>query len=1092
MTTILKNSILFVCFLIPQWLLAQESFEVNTRSDRWVQHPYFGYHFQELGRPSQILTNHGSELTASDAYTALSQKLLPVSDKVIPEASFWFIVYVDSLESSGVLLSFGMEQETSWEKIEIFDAQTLLSVAKGGKGSSLKDKTFKTNADVFRLKAGFSYLVHLKNQIPSEDKSLSGLNIYVFREKDYFDFLNYTFPESYFRAGGYLYDFNLIKRSVQVYCDSSGMATLPEVQAQWNQLSFSSYNLRPNPEATYWMRFTIDSSEKSREYLMGLNSGSFWNFDSAEVYVPGENDEYLSYSLGGKVAAQNKPFGVWHDVFPVQMEKGEQKTIYIRLKGFNKFFIPDFQVSHLNPSSFWKVTSWVKFIFGFFIGLILVQFLYYFIRYFLEKEPLHLYFSLFVLGVGLWISFFSTDLQFTPLPRFTEWNIPLASIGMSLAIIFIYAYQYTFLSLGQYRFPFKKVFWFLAIVNSMICFNYAVHFQSFASVYPLRSSYLQLIILSLLLNYVFVTAVGVYSILKKNVFGRAFTLAFVPLLLGIIIRFVLALVLILQGGTYNQFLLYLLIYGQYALMAGIAFALVMMAINTAVRFNTLKIEKIQAEKLREISEFKSRFYTNITHEFRTPLTVILGLSEAIDNEKEKKIITRNGKKLLKLVNQLLDMSKIESGSLPVHWVQGDFVKYVSYLVNTHLSLVEQKGIRLQLIKEVHEIFMDYDEDKTDKIISNLLSNAVKFTPEMGTVTCKIAMKNNRVRLEVIDTGSGISRQEAEHIFERFYQSEKQASADQEGSGIGLSLVKELTELLGGTINVESKPGQGACFILELPVHRYEKVGNETSFLPQEQSEESRKDPESALVPGKETILLVEDNQDVLALLIDLLPESYQKITAKDGKAGLQLAEEIIPDLIITDVMMPEMDGYQLCKALKSNPITDHIPVIMLTARSGRDSKISGLETGADAFLGKPFDKEELLLTIRNMVALQQKLQNKFKEDLNEKREAIPPFLKKVNSIIFEHLADEDFSAELLCDKLHLSRSQVYRKIKALSGLTIQLYIRSVRLAEARRKLKEEDKTVAQVAYECGWTDPSYFTRVFSEVYQDHPSDLKNT
>ena len=1090
MTTILKSCFLIVCFLVPNWLWAQKAFDIYSDQSQWEQHPYFGYYFQNLGRPSGILHDTKSDMSAEQAFLILTAEGDNIKDSN-SSSSYWFLIDVVSTESSTVLLSFGMEQVATWERIEIFETDSLHKVATGGKLCPLNEKTFKTNADVFRLAAGHTYLIHLENEVSSHAGSHLGLNIYTYSSADYFDFQGYSFPGTYFRAGGYLYNFNLIKRSVEVLCDSTGEASLSEVQSIWDRQALLSYNQHPIQDATYWMRFTINASEVGREYLLGLNSGSFWNFDSVQVYIPQENKDMLVYLLGRKVSGNRKPLGVWQDVFPVQVDKGEGKTIYVKMKGFNRFFIPDFQVSHIDASEFWKVTSWVKFIFGFFIGLILVQFFYYFIRFFLERELLHLYFSLFVLGVGLWIGFFSTDLQYTPLPLYTEWNIPLASLGMSLSIIFIYAYQYTYLSLGQYLFPFKKVFWVLALVNTGICINYAFSFSSFASVYPLRSSYLQLVILSLLLNYVFVTGVGIYSIFKRNIFGRAFTLAFVPLLLGIIIRFVLALILILQGGTYNQFLLYLLIYGQYALMAGTAFALVMMAINTAVRFNTLKVEKLQAEKLREISEFKSRFYANITHEFRTPLTVILGVSDSLHEEKARHTIDRNSKKLLNLVNQLLDMSKIESGSLPLHWVHGDFVKYISYLVKTHHSMAEQKGIDLKLIREVDEIYMDYDEDKIDKILANLLSNAVKFTPSEGTVSCRISKKNKFVRVEIADTGVGIKEEQAKHIFERFYQSENAVFAYQEGSGIGLSLVKDLTELLGGTITVESEFGQGSRFILELPIRaREEAIGPISVSAPMAFEDTHSKHSKTA--PGKETILLVEDNQDVLGLLIDLLPDNYNMITATDGKAGLKLAEDLLPDLIITDVMMPLMDGYELCNLLKNNSLTDHIPVIMLTARAGRDSKIAGLEFGADAYLNKPFDKEELLLTVRNLVALQQNLQNNFKEDLKEKREHIPPFLKKANAIILEHLADEAFSAESLCDILHLSRSQVYRKIKALSGLTIQLYIRTVKLTEARRKLMEEDKTVAQVAYECGWSDPSYFSKVFHEHFAEHPSHVKQS
>jgi DNA-binding response OmpR family regulator len=245
-------------------------------------------------------------------------------------------------------------------------------------------------------------------------------------------------------------------------------------------------------------------------------------------------------------------------------------------------------------------------------------------------------------------------------------------------------------------------------------------------------------------------------------------------------------------------------------------------------------------------------------------------------------------------------------------------------------------------------------------------------------------------------------------------------------------------------------------------------------------------------PNKPTVLIVEDSPDVLALIVNQFRNSYNVLTATNGDLGMDTAVQHVPDIIITDVMMPVMDGYELCKQLKTHPATDHIPVIMLTAKVDRDSKISGLERGADAYINKPFDKEEVILTVQNLLDFQKKSHEKFKANAAENniKEETDPFLLRVNAIILNNLADDKFTAETLSNKLSLSRSQTFRKIKALSGLNTQLYIRAVRLAEAKQMLQNTDKTVAEVAFCCGFTDPSYFTKVFSEHYHALPSQIK--
>lgn len=528
----------------------------------------------------------------------------------------------------------------------------------------------------------------------------------------------------------------------------------------------------------------------------------------------------------------------------------------------------------------------------------------------------------------------------------------------------------------------------------------------------------------------------------------------------------------------------------------------------------------QSQKLQELDALKSRFYTNITHEFRTPLTVIMGMvGNIVGFKKERQLIRRNSENLLRLVNELLDLSKLESGTLKVDYVQGDIINYLRYLTESFYSMAEERKIRLTFYAEESRLIMDYDEVKIQHIIYNLLSNAIKFTPEKGKVILhvhKTELKQQPVlQLKVQDSGIGIPQDQLPNIFDRFYQADGSNTRKGEGTGIGLSLTKELVTLMGGTLKVKSELKEGSVFTITLPIHtnlNTAPVANKVLSGDVEELPALEVDTLTAfkdVVPSsihdkeKPLLLIIEDNHDVITYIESILKKDYQIHTAEDGQAGIDKALEIIPDIIITDVMMPQKDGYEVCAALKTDERTNHIPIVMLTAKATAADRVAGLKTGADAYLMKPFDKEELFVRLEKLIELRKALQGKYAQHSfsadalhpkTEQAETIPDlndvFLQKIRKVIDDNIDNSELGILELCQAVHLSHTQVFRKMKALTGDHPTGFIRKRRLHKAKELLLSTDLNISEIAYEVGFSDPNYFSRTFSQEFSQSPRAMR--
>ncbi|MCG8310862.1 MAG: ATP-binding protein [Cytophagales bacterium] len=538
-----------------------------------------------------------------------------------------------------------------------------------------------------------------------------------------------------------------------------------------------------------------------------------------------------------------------------------------------------------------------------------------------------------------------------------------------------------------------------------------------------------------------------------------------------------------------------------------------------------QLEYRETKRLQALDECKNRMYTNITHEFRTPLTVIQGVTNRISgHDREKQLILRSSSNMLSLVNQILDLCKLKSGKMKLNMVYGNVIGYLHEILESFYTLAENKGVSLHFLSEAADLMMDYDEEKFFRIVSNLLSNAIKFTPRGGNIyvnvrecitsNCMLKAMAHDSNLSVViqDTGIGIPKEELPHIFNHFYQVDSLTDATQKefrqasgGAGVGLALCEELVKLLGGTLTVESKPNQGTVFNLRLPISREaqlssenpdpESVGPDPALIQDERMGENsdRWFPEEA----SPSLLIIEDNPDVMDFVCGLVENDYKVSTAQNGQEGIEKAIEQIPDIIISDVVMPCVDGFEVCEILKNDERTSHIPIVLLTAKVGIESRISGFKRGADAYLTKPFHEEELIVQLDQLLTLKKRLQQRYKSFESPLPTSEPAlqqedaFIVKVRKTIEGKMGNKDFNTTQLCLALGMSRSQLHLKIKALTNRSTSNYIQAVRLQKARELLSTTNYKIVEIANKVGFQNTPYFSRLFSKEFGVPPSDFRN-
>lgn len=526
-----------------------------------------------------------------------------------------------------------------------------------------------------------------------------------------------------------------------------------------------------------------------------------------------------------------------------------------------------------------------------------------------------------------------------------------------------------------------------------------------------------------------------------------------------------------------------------------------------------KEAKRKAEHLQKLDLLKSKLYANITHEFRTPLTLIRGNAEEISEHKygktteKAKSIVQSSDKILFLVNQMLNLSKIEEGQLPMHYVQCDLVAFVRFVTGTFQGLADLRKIHLHYEPQCTQIIMDVETEKLEESLANLLSNAIKYTPEGGDVFVTVRKLNPsksadlKAEITVRDTGIGIPEDQLDKIFIRFYRVEDQHHPYIEGTGIGLTLVNEYLKMMKGTIRVKSSPGRGSEFVITLSVTNnthLEASPAQYNFMQKENPSIFKPATTDCASSHNLRLLMIEDNAEMREYLSRLLGNDYQVLKADNGTRGVELATEQIPDIILSDVMMPGKDGYQVCRELKNDFRTSHIPIVLLSARADTESRIAGLEKGADAYLTKPFNKKELMICLHNLLVQRETLRIKFSSAVfnitNDGKDTglYGKLMEKVINLLEKNYQNDWYGIHHLYTDLGISRVQLHRKLTALTGQSASNFIHNFRLEKAKKLLLKTEKNVSDIAYEVGITDASYFTQLFTKEHGITPTEFRKS
>lgn len=542
------------------------------------------------------------------------------------------------------------------------------------------------------------------------------------------------------------------------------------------------------------------------------------------------------------------------------------------------------------------------------------------------------------------------------------------------------------------------------------------------------------------------------------------------------------------------------------LIGALVYYAVRFTINKENLKNKLIFEKTKAKKLQEIDSLKQQFFTNVSHEIRTPLTLIIGPVEKVlenpsltnDDRAHLAMVRNNANQLMKLITQILDFKKLESGKVSVDYEKGDLRRFVEEIVKPFEFLSNEKGIRFDVNLEVEQYLTWIDSDKLAKILNNLLSNAFKFTPSGGVVSITLRILNEYsvndeivrpfYEIEVADTGSGIQNKNIGKIFSRFFQDNNSKGIT--GTGIGLSIVKEFTLLMNGEVDVQSDAGRGTTFYVRLPILLDADLNVDVDG--RHEAKISNPDTDMVSVSNK-YLLVVDDNAEIRAFLREHFKHEFTILEAENGKEGCELAVKYIPEVIISDVIMPVMDGKELCAKLKKDERTSHIPIVLLTAANSKTSEMEGLMAGADDYITKPFNVNLLNVKVDNLLQMRNALRERLKTDilLQPKNVSIASpderFLRKAVEVVEKYMSEPDLDIERFSIEVGVSRMQLYRKLEALTNMTVKEFIRDIRLRRAAQLIEQDKISVSEVAYAVGFRDLAHFRKCFKEIYGVSPS-----
>lgn len=906
---------------------------------------------------------------------------------------------------------------------------------------------------------------------------------------------------------------SLLHCSWSYWIDSTNALSLSQVTGR--PLGFrnlESDSLRISSEYTFW--FTVDTIPNKAHYL------HVGDYDVIEVYYRDEPAGKWKVEKNGRLirprqrSCPTPPYAIY-----ISGADRGNTSLFVKIKNYHFFENGLIQPNWLNEDAYdqMEVKQAAKrrshaMLAGILCGALLAFFIYPLILFFLNRRIFYLYYSLFILlSFFLYLFTFERyghiDLLFSHYPTSFIYGETLLN---TTSIAFYLLFLLSFLNIPD---KYKWVRWYLGF---MVVFQLSLGvidflvFKLMLKQFTIPYEYAPLAVIPA--SLIPICLIYVLPRLRDRAANLILAGVFFYIL-GTILSIVhLTHQEALQGRPIfeNHFLFYL---------AGTIMEVTFFSFALGVRHRQLLASKIETqsrlEQLEELEIAKTRLYTNITHEFRTPLQVILGMADQIRREprlevgRRLNLIRKNGQNLLTLVNQMLDLAKLDAGRLELQLVQAEVVEYLKYNVELFRSAAEAKQTGLIFETGAPELIMDFDPERLRQILYNLLSNAVKFTPAGGEIICTAhclpaaSGRGNALEIRVKDTGPGMTEDVVARIFDRFYQETRNGEkGNRSGTGIGLAVVKELVALMGGTIAVHSRLRAGTEFQVVLPVRRTSRKASIETLLKERERDLFPTGPtvSASTVPLQEEpaplLLLIEDNEDVLYYIHTLLGGRYHIAEARDGQEGVEKARLLVPDIIISDVMMPRLDGFELCRSLKQDVRTSHIPIVLLTAKAAEADKFMGIQYGADAYLTKPVNEKELILRLEALIELRRRIQQHYRRFVSDSVESLPAdedgssFLKEIHAIVIDHIGDQNFGPSELCRAIGMSRTQLYRKLKALTNYTIANYIRSLRLHKARQLLKTTGLSIGEIAVRVGFNDQSYFSRTFSAEFGAPPSSAR--
>lgn len=812
--------------------------------------------------------------------------------------------------------------------------------------------------------------------------------------------------------------------------------------------------------------------------------------DSVSMYVIDSARVISEYKSGSNLIAADKFLPVRYSFVPVTLDPGESRLLIFKI-----VYPLSSGAEHISHINIFEASGVIHNLIGnlnwlaFYTGIMILFFVISLVMYAIFREQVFMYFAALVLSFALYFSFHNGLIQSFWMFPFTGALSHMGYYAVSAIVLSLYLFINAYIPLRTLMPLYSRLLLVLTLLTAflpylMLIFNNNPYFISNIHNY-------------ILLFWIIAMMYAIiYLIIKKEETARILIISIGMLFLGTL-GYVISLLDLTPPSVWYMRSFQI----GTVMFSGILFY------NLFIKVRRIRMEK---QEIAEMDELKTRFFANISHEFRTPLTLMLGplqeVIESIENPAQKNMLEmaqRNAQRQLQLVNQLMDLTRLDAGKMQLKSTELELISLLRAIVGAYESLAEQKKIDLKMDFPAGDLKVYFDPDHLEKIMYNLLSNAFKFT-EKGTIKIAVKVDGAFFEVKVLDSGIGIPADRLHFVFDRFFQVEPGNAAELSGTGIGLALVKELVQLNHGKIAVESEFRSGTKICMRFPLGKSHLKPEEivatgttqkinlpkiSGHLPAEINiEEKASDAETA------RILIIEDNPDLRLFIGQKLRNQFQILEAEDGEKGINTAIEHMPDLIITDIMMPYKSGYEVCDILKHDLRTSHIPIIMLTAKAGRDEKLEGLRKGADDYLLKPFDAEELQVRVSNLIQLRRQLRERFATSIALKPEEVTSnsvdqtFLEQALMLVEKNMSNENFSVDYLATELNMSKPNLNRKLRALVNQSSNQFIQTIRLQRAADLLKNQAGTVSEIAYQTGFSSTAYFIKCFKDQFGETPGN----